>query len=137
MNSSSGVGNAAGGSTPPVRRSALLDFGPSSVDGWLAKLASNELLIESESILDPVQRQLVLDGRRVDLTRLEFDVLDYLYQRQAKVVERSALLRDVWGYTHVGSNVVDTVVRSLRRKLGERASMIETVRGRGYRLRIR
>ena len=117
--------------------SALLDFGPSSVDGWLAKLAANELLIESESILDPLERQLVLDGRRVDLTRLEFDVLDYLYQREPKVVERSALLRDVWGYTHVGSNVVDTVVRSLRRKLGERASIIETVRGRGYRLRIR
>ena len=109
--------------------SALLDFGPSSVDGWLAKLAANELLIESESILDPVQRQLVLDGRRVDLTRLEFDLLDYLYQRQPNLVERTALLRDVWGYTHVGSNVVDTVVRSLRTKLGERASMIETVRG--------
>lgn len=116
--------------------SELLDFGPSSVDGWLAKLAANELLIESDSILDPVERQLVLDGRRVDLTRLEFDVLDYLYQRQPKVVARSALLRDVWGYTHVGSNVVDTIVRSLRRKLGERASMIETVRGHGYRLRI-
>ena len=116
--------------------SALLDFGPSSVDGWLARLAANELLIESESILDPIERQLVLNGRRVDLTRLEFDVLDYLYQRQPKVVERSALLRDVWGYTHVGSNVVDTVVRSLRRKLGERASMIETVRGRGYRFRL-
>jgi DNA-binding response OmpR family regulator len=42
----------------------------------------------------------------------------------------------VWGYTHVGSNVVDTIVRSLRRKLGERASMIETVRGHGYRMRI-
>jgi DNA-binding response OmpR family regulator len=57
-------------------------------------------------------------------------------QRQPKVVERSDLLRDVWGYTHVGSNVVDTVVRSIRRKLGEQASMIETVRGRGYRLRL-
>ena len=78
----------------------------------------------------------MLDGRRVDLTRLEFDVLDCLYRRQPKVVARSALLRDVWGYTHVGSNVVDTIVRSLRRKLGERESMIETVRGHGYRLRI-
>ena len=116
--------------------SAENDFGPSSIDGWLAKLVANELLIESDSILDPIDRQLVLDGRRIDLTRLEFDVLDYLNQRQPKLVERSDLLRDVWGYTHVGSNVVDTVVRSIRRKLGERASMIETVRGRGYRLRI-
>jgi hypothetical protein len=115
--------------------SVLLDFGPSSVDGWLARLAARELLIEDDSILDPVERQLVWHGRRVDLTRLEFEVLDYLYQRQGKVVERSALLRDVWGYSHVGSNVIDTVVRSLRKKLGERAAMIETVRGIGYRWR--
>jgi DNA-binding winged helix-turn-helix (wHTH) protein len=115
--------------------SLMLDFGPSSVDGWLARLAARELLIAEDSILDPVERQLVLDGRRVDLTRLEFDVLDYLYQRQGKVVERSTLLRDVWGYSHVGSNVNDTVVRSLRKKLGERATMSETVRGLGYRLR--
>jgi hypothetical protein len=113
----------------------LLDFGPSSVDGWLTKLAARELLIAGDSILDPVERQLVVGGRRVDLTRLEFELLDYLYQRQGKVVDRSNLLRDVWGYSHVGSNVIDTVVRSLRKKLGERASMIETVRGRGYRLR--
>jgi DNA-binding response OmpR family regulator len=112
----------------------MLDFGPSSVDGWLTKLAARELLITDDSILDPVERQLVVGGRRVDLTRLEFELLDYLYQRQGKVVDRSNLLRDVWGYSHVGSNVIDTVVRSLRKKLGERASMIETVRGRGYRL---
>jgi hypothetical protein len=113
----------------------MLDFGPSSVDGWLTKLAARELLIADDSILDPVERQLVVGGRRVDLTRLEFELLDYLYQHQGKVVGRSNLLRDVWGYSHVGSNVIDTVVRSLRKKLGERASMIETVRGRGYRLR--
>lgn len=116
--------------------SAVLDFGPSSVDGWLATLAARELLIEEDSILDPVERQLVLDGRRVDLTRLEFDVLNYLLQREGKVVERIALLRDVWGFTYVGSNVVEAVIRSLRKKLGARAAMIETVRSLGYRLRL-
>ena len=116
--------------------SAMLDFGPSSVDGWLAKLAARELLIEEDSILDPVERQLVLDGRRADLTRLEFEVLNYLLQREGKVVERGTLLRDVWGSTHVGSNVVEAVIRSLRKKLGERGAAIETVRGLGYRLRL-
>ena len=115
--------------------SAFLDFGPSSIDGWLAKLVARELLIAEDSILDPSERQLVLDGRRVDLTRLEFEVLDYLLQHEGKVVERSSLLRDVWGSPHVGSNVVDAVVRTLRKKLGERATMIETVRSIGYRFR--
>ena len=61
-------------------------------------------------------------------------MLDYLYQRRGTAVERSALLRDVWGYDYAGgSNVIETLVRSLRRKLGDRATSIETVRGIGYR----
>jgi DNA-binding response OmpR family regulator len=48
--------------------------------------------------------------------------------------ERSELLRDVWGYEDAGgSNVIEANVRSLRRKLGDRAASIETVRGLGYR----
>jgi hypothetical protein len=113
------------------------DFGPSSIDGWLSKLVAAELQVEDDSILDPVQHQLVLDGRRVDLTKLEFDVINYLQQRQGRVVERAALLRDVWGYEYAGgSNVIEANVHSLRRKLGDRAGSIETVRGLGYRFRI-
>jgi DNA-binding response OmpR family regulator len=114
--------------------SAQNDFGPSSIDGWLARLVAAELQIEDDSILDLVQHQLVLDGRRVDLTKLEFDVISYLQGRQGHVVERAALLRDVWGYEYAGgSNVIEANVRSLRRKLGDRAGSIETVRGLGYR----
>jgi len=114
--------------------SAVLDFGPSSIDGWLARLVAAELKIEDDSILDLAQHQLVLDGRRVDLTKLEFDVISYLHQRQGAVVERSDLLRDVWGYDYAGgSNVIEANVRSLRKKLGSHAGSIETVRGLGYR----
>lgn len=113
---------------------AVLDFGPASVDGWLARVVASELQIEADSILDVVQRQLVVDGQRTDLSRLEFEVLNYLYQRQGTVVERSALLRDVWGYDYAGgSNVIEAIVRSLRKKLGDRAALIQTVRGSGYR----
>jgi len=113
---------------------AMLDFGPSSIDGWLATLIAAELHIEDDSILDRVQKQLVLDGHRIDLTKLEFDVICYLQQRQGKVVERSDLLRDVWGYESPGgSNVIEANVRSLRKKLGPRSDLIETVRGLGYR----
>ena len=115
--------------------SAQLDFGPSSVDGWLSKLVESELLIEEESLLDAEQRQLVLDDRRIDLTPLEFELLSYLQKREGNVVRRTALLDDVWAYHghDGGSNVVEAVVRSLRKKLGDAAWMIETVRGVGYR----
>ena len=114
----------------------MLDFGPASVDGWLSRLVALELQIEDDSILDVGQRQLVLDGRRVDLTKLEFGVISYLHERQGTVVGRSELLRDVWGYDDAGgSNVIEANVRSLRRKLGCHATSIETVRGIGYRFR--
>lgn len=113
---------------------AQLDFGPTSIDGWLSRLVASELQIEDDSILDLVQHQFVLDGRRVDLTKLEFEVISYLHERQGTVVERCDLLRDVWGYDYAGgSNVIEANVRSLRRKLGDRAGCIETVRGLGYR----
>lgn len=121
-----------------VYHSAFLDFGPASVDGWLAWLAGSELGVEDEEddFLDVDARELVIDDRRTRLTPLEFEVLNYLRQHEGRVVNRISLLQDVWGYSYQGgSNVVEAVIRSLRKKLGSRASMIETVRGSGYRLR--
>jgi hypothetical protein len=110
------------------------DFGPSSIDGWLTDLAAREMLIDSHALLDPDRRQLVLDGTRTNLTKLEFDVLQYLHEREGRVVSRAALLRDVWGYDwDGGSNVVEVVISALRRKLGGRAGSLQTVRGAGYR----
>jgi DNA-binding response OmpR family regulator len=110
------------------------DFGPSSIDGWLTDLAAREMLIDNHALLDPDRRQLILDGARADLTKLEFDVLQYLYEREGRVVGRAALLRDVWGYDwNGGSNVVEVVISALRRKLGDSAGNLQTVRGAGYR----
>jgi hypothetical protein len=112
------------------------DFGPGSVDGWLAGLVAHELGIERVELLDVDARELVLDGHRVSLTQLEFGVMHYLVDNEGKVASRIALESEVWGDDyHGGSNVVDSVVRSLRKKLGDQAAMIETVHGTGYRLR--
>ncbi len=107
-----------------VESSVCVDFGPASVDGWLTGLGERERLAEPG------------DARPAGLTRLEADVLGYLEARAGQVVERAALLRDVWGYDWTGgSNVVEVVVSALRRKLGPDAGRLETVRGAGYRLR--
>ncbi len=115
--------------------SVMNDFGPSSIDGWLTGLIASELQIDDDSILDVVHRQLMLDGRRVDLTKLEFEVISYLRERQGVVVPRVDLLRHVWGFDAGGSNVIEANVWSLRKKLGDQASCIETIRGLGYRFR--
>lgn len=113
---------------------AVLDMGPGSVDGWLLQLAANELGIEAATgVLDRTKRALHVDGALVPLTRREFDVMAYLAAREGDPVARDSLIQDVWGLRFdPGSNVVDAVVASLRRKLGTLSGAIETVRGFGY-----
>jgi DNA-binding response OmpR family regulator len=115
-------------------RPALLDMGPGSVDGWLSRLAAEELgLAAQDGPLDTARRALRVNGRLVRLTPREFEVMAYLVARQGEVVPRDGLIQDIWNLRFdPGSNVVDAVVASLRRKLGDQAGAIETVRGFGY-----
>ena len=116
--------------------SAMLDLGPSSVDGWLAELIAEELGLENDVVINAEAGELRLEDRRISLTRLELGVVDQLHRHEGRVVTRRALLQEVWGSDYAGgSNIVDSVVRSLRKKLGDQASSIETVRGYGYRFR--
>ncbi len=112
------------------------DFGPGSIDAWLSDVVGRELAADDPTVLDPAARRLVLDGRAVDLSRLELDVLAHLQRREGVAVTREELLREVWGHQWTGasSNVVEVVISGLRRKMGDRAGALETVRGVGYRL---
>lgn len=115
---------------------ALLDFGPSSVDGWLARLVAAELGVEEGGLLDCAARELVLKTGRVSLSKLEFGAMEYLQRRAGEAVSRVDLLQNVWEQNYTGgSNVVDVVIGALRKKLSDKASLIETVQGVGYRLR--
>ncbi len=121
-----------------VMQTVVLDMGPGSVDGWLLGLAAEELGISTATgLLDQAKRALHVDGALVSLTRREFDVMAYLVAREGDAVARDSLIQDVWGLRFdPGSNVVDAVVASLRRKLGGQSGAIETVRGFGYLYRV-
>jgi two-component system phosphate regulon response regulator PhoB len=72
----------------------------------------------------------------VTLTATEFRLLKLLMEHDGRVLSRERLLSEAWGYSlDVDSRTVDTHVRRLRRKLGSRAGLIETVIGVGYRFR--
>ena len=117
-------------------RSLVLDFGPRSVDGWLAGLVASELDAEPWPRVDADRRELALDGRTVALTELELGIVGHLRDRAGRAVSRAELLSDVWGYAwDGGGNVVEVAISALRRKLGDHAGLIETVRGVGYRWR--
>ncbi|MEV6631739.1 response regulator transcription factor [Actinoplanes sp. NPDC051470] len=85
--------------------------------------------------ISPRQRQVVLDGNPLHLTRREFDVLTYLAERVGVVVSRRELLAEVWDQARVGEEqTIDVHISWLRRKLGETAAApryLHTVRGVG------
>ncbi len=114
--------------------SAMLDFGSGSVDAWLGRLVRGSLGIREEIALDVAARSLRVGEAVISLTPRELDVVRLLWADRGDAVSREELLRQAWegGYS-VGSNVVDVLIRGLRRKLGPRAGAIETVRGVGYR----
>jgi hypothetical protein len=113
------------------------DMGPGSVDGWLTGLAERELGVEQRFRLLVESRQLLVDDQILDLTPLEFGVAQYLLARPGRTVSRTHLLQQVWLTQYQGgSNVVDAVVRTLRKKLGPNANAIATVTGVGYRLNV-
>jgi Transcriptional regulatory protein, C terminal len=127
---------------PPIELDGLpihslsLDFGPRSVDGWLAGLVTSELALDIDPRLDAGARTLTINGEPIALTKLEFELLRHLHQRSGKTVPRAELLRDVWGHKwQGGGNVIEVAVSGIRRKLGQHAQLIDTVRGIGYRWR--
>jgi two-component system phosphate regulon response regulator PhoB len=86
--------------------------------------------------IDPSRHEVLVNGKRVDLTSLEFKLLRTLMQRRGRVQQRDRLLNEVWGYeSMIDTRTVDTHVRRLREKLGKAGDVVETVRGFGYRLR--
>lgn len=115
---------------------AALDFGPESIDGWLNRIAAAELGLTDQPFLDARDRTVDLGASRVQLSPLEFGVLSVLHARRGAPVTRADLLSEVWGTTYDGgSNTVDAVVRTLRKKIEPIADRLQTVRGVGYRLR--
>ena len=88
-------------------------------------------------VIDPRRREAHLEGRALDLSRREFDLLAYLAARPGEVVTRRELLTQVWQLPYGDDQTIDVHLSWLRRKLGERASSpryLHTVRGVGVRL---
>ena len=95
-------------------------------------------LVVGDLVVAPALRQATLDGRELDLTRLEFDLLAHLARRSPEVVTRRELLAEVWQQPYGGGDkTVDVHLSWLRRKLGETAQeprYLHTVRGVGVKL---
>jgi DNA-binding response OmpR family regulator len=93
--------------------------------------------IKSEGLrIDLLSRHAWLGDRRIDLSTREFALLEYFMRHSGQVLSRQQILSAIWEYDfEPNSNVVDVYVRHLRNKVDtpERPSLIQTIRGAGYR----
>ena len=84
--------------------------------------------------IDRDARQVVIDGKNVDLSPTEYKLLNYLMSNTGKALSRRQILNQVWDYDYYGDlRTVDTHINRLRIKLGDKGRYIRTVRGYGYR----
>ena len=90
--------------------------------------------IEDGVSIDQEARQVVLDGKNIDLSPTEYKLLTYLVSNAGKALSRRQILNKVWNYDYYGDlRTVDTHINRLRIKLGDKGKYIQTVRGYGYR----
>ena len=103
-----------------------------------APAEERDLLTAGPLAMDVERHEVTVDGRAVELTRREFDLLHYLLENKGNVISRESLLDHVWGFDFVGeTNAVDVYIRFLRSKIDEAfgVKLIHTVRGVGYVIR--
>jgi len=122
----------------------LATAGPGEVDARIrllttksAKDAGEQMISASGVTIDEVSYQAKVNGKALDLTFKEFELLRFLAGHPQRVFTREQLLSEVWGYDYFGgTRTVDVHVRRLRAKLGDMESLIATVRNVGYRFTV-
>jgi DNA-binding response OmpR family regulator len=122
----------------------LTSAGPAEVDARIRLVLSrdeekpgSEMIHASGVTIDEVSYQAKVNGRALDLTYKEFELLRFLAGHPSRVFTREQLLSEVWGYDYFGgTRTVDVHVRRLRAKLGDMESLIGTVRNVGYRFNV-
>ena len=107
----------------------------------VSTVPSADRLVAGAIVLDTAAHEVYVNGEKVALTLKEFDLLHTLMENEGRVLTRGQLLEAVWGVTYVGeTRTVDVHVQTLRQKIGRVApgceSMIATVRGVGYSLKL-
>ena len=85
--------------------------------------------------IDKVAHQVLIDGYLIDLSFKEFELLTYFVENKGIALSREKILNSVWNYDYFGdARTIDTHVKKLRSKMGEKGDMIKTIWGMGYKL---
>ena len=87
--------------------------------------------------IDKAAHQVKIDGKEIELSYKEFELLSYFVENQGIALSREKILNNVWNYDYFGdARTIDTHVKKLRSKLGEKGNCIKTIWGMGYKFEV-
>ena len=88
-------------------------------------------------VMDKAAHEVLVDGKPVELSFKEFELLAYFIENQGIALSRERILNNVWNYDYFGdARTIDTHVKKLRSKLGEKGEYIRTIWGMGYKFEV-
>ncbi len=98
----------------------------------------SELLEKGGIVIDKTAHMVTVDGQRIDLSYKEFELLSYFLENEGIALSREKILNHVWNYDYFGdARTIDTHVKKLRAKIGEKGDYIKTIWGMGYKFDTR
>ena len=100
-------------------------------------IAAGETIDAGGIVIDKAAHQVKIDGGEIDLSFKEFELLTYFVENQGIALSREKILNNVWNYDYFGdARTIDTHVKKLRSKLGEKGNYIKTIWGMGYKFEV-
>ena len=88
--------------------------------------------------IDTEGRNITVDGKQVELSLREYELLKYLLDNENVALSRDKILNNVWNYDYYGdSRTIDSHIKKIRHKLGKKGKYIKTMRGVGYKFEIK
>ena len=100
-------------------------------------LGAEDVLEAGAIRIDKAAHQVIIDGKPVELSFKEFELLTYFVENQGIALSREKILNSVWNYDYFGdARTIDTHVKKLRSKMGDKGDYIKTVWGMGYKFEV-
>lgn len=101
------------------------------------KASAEDVIKVGAIVLDKAAHMVTVDGKSVDLSFKEFELLSYFIENEGIALSREKILNNVWNYDYFGdARTIDTHVKKLRNKLGKQGDYIQTIWGMGYKFNV-
>lgn len=124
--------------TKPFEMEELLARIRAGIRRGQANIEEPKVINVADLKINQITREVIKDNQSIDLTKTEYDLLEYLASNKGQVMTRDQIIDNVWGYGFVGdTNILDVYIRYLRNKLDYpfETKLIQTIRGVGYTLK--